>query len=84
MLPNMSPIINIAIVSLTRIDTSITAKSTSTLPKLEAMTSPHLEIKIPDNKALNSQLLCFEPEALNVDTGLPVLKKERLKQGVYY
>ena len=42
------------------------------------------ELEIPDNEALNSQLLCFEPEALYVDTGLPVLKKERLKQGVYY
>ena len=42
------------------------------------------ELEVPDNEALNSQLLCFEPEALNIDTGLPVLKKERLKQGVYY
>ena len=42
------------------------------------------ELEVPNKEALNSQLLCFEPEALNVDTGLPELKKEQLKQGVYY
>ena len=42
------------------------------------------ELELPDNEALNSQLLCFEPEALNIDTGLPEMKKERFKQGVYY
>ena len=42
------------------------------------------DLEIPDQEALNSQLLCFEPEGLNVDTGLPELKKERLKKGVYY
>ena len=42
------------------------------------------ELEIPDKEALDSQLLCFEPDLLNVDTGLPVFKKEQLKQGVYY
>ena len=42
------------------------------------------ELEAPNKEALDSQLLCFEPEMLNVDTGLPVLKKEQLKQGVYY
>ena len=42
------------------------------------------ELEIPDKEALNSQFLCFEPDLLNVDTGLPTLKKEQLKQGVYY
>ena len=42
------------------------------------------ELDAPNKEALDSQLLCFEPDMLNVDTGLPVLKKEQLKQGVYY
>ena len=42
------------------------------------------ELEIPGKEALDSQLLCFEPDLLNVDTGLPTLKKEQLKQGVYY
>ena len=42
------------------------------------------ELELPDKEALDSQLLCFEPDALNIDTGLPVLKKEQLKEGVYY
>ena len=42
------------------------------------------KLEIPNKEALYSQLLCFEPDMLNVDTGLPVLKKEQLKQGVYY
>jgi len=32
----------------------------------------------------NSQLLFQEPDALNVETGLPVIDKARFKQGVYY
>ena len=43
-----------------------------------------VELEVPNKEALDSQLLCFEPDMLNVDTGLPVLKKEQLKQGVYY
>ena len=42
------------------------------------------ELEIPDKEALDSELLCFEPDLLNIDTGLPTLKKEQLKQGVYY
>ena len=42
------------------------------------------ELEIPDKEALDSELLCCEPDLLNVDTGLPTLKKEQLKQGVYY
>ena len=42
------------------------------------------ELEIPGKEALDSQLLCFEPDLLNVDTGLPTLRKEQLKQGVYY
>ena len=42
------------------------------------------ELEVPNKEELDSQLLCFEPDMLNVDTGLPVLKKEQLKQGVYY
>jgi len=42
------------------------------------------ELEKPDKEALDSELLCFEPDLLNVDTGLPTLKKEQLKQGVYY
>jgi len=42
------------------------------------------ELEIPGKEALDSQLLCFEPDLLNIDTGLPTLKKEQLKQGVYY
>ena len=42
------------------------------------------ELELPDKKAFDSQLLSYEPDALNIKTGLPVLEKERLKQGVYY
>ncbi len=42
------------------------------------------ELPVPDVKELNSQLLCHEPDALNIDTGLPVISKDKFKQGVYY
>jgi adenylylsulfate reductase subunit B len=42
------------------------------------------DLEVPDQNALDSQLLCFEPDALNVDTGLPVISKDKLKEGVYY
>ena len=42
------------------------------------------ELDLPNKEEFDSQLLCFEPDMLNVDTGLPALKKEQLKQGVYY
>lgn len=50
MLPNMRPIISIAIVSLTLVDTIITANNTKKLPKLAAITKLHFEIK---NVAIN-------------------------------
>jgi adenylylsulfate reductase subunit B len=42
------------------------------------------DLEVPDQNALDSQLLCFEPDALKVDTGLPVISKDKLKEGVYY
>ena len=42
------------------------------------------DLEVPDQAALDSQLLCFEPDALNVETGLPVISKDKLKEGVYY
>ena len=38
----------------------------------------------PNKEALDSQLLYSEPKGLNIDTGLPEMKKEKFKQGVYY
>lgn len=52
MLPNIRPIINIAIVSLTRVDTIKTANKTRKLPKLAAITILHFEI----NKAVTEAL----------------------------
>jgi adenylylsulfate reductase subunit B len=42
------------------------------------------ELAKPGDENLNSQLLCYEPDALNIDTGLPVISKDKFKQGVYY
>ena len=42
------------------------------------------DLEVPDQAALDSQLLCFEPDALNIETGLPVINKDKLKEGVYY
>ena len=42
------------------------------------------DLEVPDQAALDSQLLCYEPDALNVETGLPVISKDKLKEGVYY
>ena len=42
------------------------------------------DLEVPDQAALDSQLLCFEPDALNVEKGLPVISKDKLKEGVYY
>ena len=42
------------------------------------------EEKAPTNDELNSQLLYSEPTGLNIDTGLPKIKKEKFKEGVYY
>ena len=42
------------------------------------------EVEEPTEEAINSQLLYGEPQGLNIDTGLPKMKKERFKQGIYY
>ena len=42
------------------------------------------DLEVPSQDDLDSQLLCFEPDALNVETGLPVISKDKLKEGVYY
>ncbi len=42
------------------------------------------DLEIPTEEDLNSQLLCHEPNALKVETGLPVMAKDKFKQGVYY
>lgn len=42
------------------------------------------ELARPSAEDLNSQLLWSEPDALNIDTGLPVISKDKFKQGVYY
>lgn len=42
------------------------------------------ELAKPSDQELNSQLLWSEPDALNIDTGLPVISKDKFKQGVYY
>ena len=40
-------------------------------------------LPVPDEEALNSQLLCYEPDVLGYEGGLRELPGE-LKQGVYY
>ena len=42
------------------------------------------ELAEPTQEETDSQLLCFEPDALNIERGLPVIDKEKFKQGVYY
>jgi adenylylsulfate reductase, subunit B len=42
------------------------------------------ELARPGAEDLDSQLLWSEPDALNIDTGLPVISKDKFKQGVYY
>jgi len=42
------------------------------------------EKEIPNKESLDSQLLYSEPKGLNIDTGLPKMKKEKFKKGVYY
>jgi len=39
---------------------------------------------VPDAAALDSPLLCHEPEYLKVEGGLPSIPKTKFKQGVYY
>jgi len=40
------------------------------------------DLDVPDEDALNSQLLAYEPDGLNIDDGLPVLRPGQLQQGV--
>jgi len=42
------------------------------------------DLPVPSEDEVNSQLLCYVPDALNVDTWLPVMDKSKFKQGVYY
>jgi|TARA_B100000745_G_C20034810_1_gene352420 adenylylsulfate reductase subunit B len=42
------------------------------------------EEEVPSEEDINSEHLYYEPNGLNIDTGLPKMKKERFKQGVYY
>ena len=42
------------------------------------------EVEAPKKEEIDSQLLYNEPHGLNIDTGLPKIKKEKFKQGVYY
>ena len=41
-------------------------------------------VEAPKKEEIDSQLLYNEPHGLNIDTGLPKIKKEKFKQGVYY
>ena len=40
------------------------------------------DLEAPDEEMINSQLLAFEPDVLNIEGGLPVIRKDQLKQGV--
>ena len=42
------------------------------------------DLAVPSEDDLNSELLCYEPDALEVDKGLPTIDKDKFKQGVYY
>jgi adenylylsulfate reductase subunit B len=42
------------------------------------------DLAVPGDEAFDSQLLCHEPDALNIEQGLPTISKDKFKQGVYY
>ena len=42
------------------------------------------ELAEPTQEEVDSQLLCYEPDALNIERGLPIIDKSKFKQGVYY
>lgn len=42
------------------------------------------DLEVPTDEDLKSQLLVNEPDALNVESGLPTIDKDKFKQGVYY
>ena len=46
---------------------------------------PHVaQLPAPTEEQVKSQHLLYEPEALNVEEGLPTIDKSKFKQGVYY
>lgn len=48
--------------------------------KIEALAS----LPMPDQAAMDSQHLCYEPSVINVAGGLRTIAKDKFKQGVYY
>jgi len=42
------------------------------------------ELSVPSADEFKSQLLCYEPDALNIEEGLHTMKNLTLKEGVYY
>ena len=42
------------------------------------------DLPVPSQEMFESQLLCYEPDALNIERGLPTMDKAKFKQGVYY
>ena len=42
------------------------------------------EVAEPTQEETDSQLLCHEPDALNIERGLPMIDKSKFTQGVYY
>ena len=42
------------------------------------------DLPVPSQEMFESQLLCYEPDALNIERGLPTIDKAKFKQGVYY
>ena len=42
------------------------------------------ELAEPTQEETDSQLLCHEPDALNIERGLPMIDKSKFTQGVYY
>ncbi len=42
------------------------------------------DLEVPSEAELESELLCYEPDGLNIESGLPTIDKDKFKQGVYY
>jgi adenylylsulfate reductase subunit B len=42
------------------------------------------DLPVPSKDELKNQLLCYEPDALNIKEGLHTMKNLTLKEGVYY
>jgi adenylylsulfate reductase subunit B len=42
------------------------------------------ELPVPSTDEFKNQLLCYEPDALNIKEGLHTMKNLTLKEGVYY